>query len=332
VSFDIAVIGTNLFLTLLLLLIFGTTSAIFNSTVESNREELERWIAGIRHRLEPITGPIGGFFALFGPVGKGRQASRVRVAAILLLTGLVYGFISPDFGLNGQSVLLFLSLALGLGAVTYINEGGAAIFASRRLHVPAGVRVHIAALVVAIVCVAASRLIEFRPGIVYGFVASTAFLVPAALDRRQEGKVALYPAIVLLAASLGAWLLLDVVRGMEATGSGWALPFAEALLAVIFVGGLEGVFYNMIPLTFMDGKAVANWSRIAWAVMFGLVTFLFWQLLINPDAGYLDALRQTKVVVVLVLVIFYVVITLVTWSYFRWRVPHGEEEPATVEP
>jgi hypothetical protein len=75
----------------------------------------------------------------------------------------------------------------------------------------------------------------------------------------------------------------------------------------------------MIPLTFMDGRAVADWSRAAWAVMFGLATFLFWQLLINPDQGYLDALRETKVVVVLALVAFYVVITLGTWSYFRWR-------------
>jgi hypothetical protein len=231
----------------------------------------------------------------------------------------VYGFLSPDFGLNGHSLILFLSLALGLGIVTYVNEGGAAIFASRRLNLPAGVRVHVAALSVAAVCVFASRLIDFRPGIVYGFVASTAFLVPAALDRRQEGKVALYPALLLLGVSLLAWLLMGAVRGLETGADGWPLPFTEALLAVIFVGGLEGLFFNMIPLTFMDGKAVANWSRVAWLVTFGVATFLFWQLLINPDAGYLDALRETKVVVAVSLVVVYVVVTLGTWSYFRWR-------------
>jgi hypothetical protein len=319
-SLQLAVIATNVFLTLLLLLIFGTTSAIFNSTVEANKEIIDASIERWRQRLSHVTGPLSGALGrLLGPATRSRQAPRLRIALILLLTGLVYGFLSSDFGLNAQSVLLFVSLAVGIGAVTYINEGGAAIFASNRLHVPAGVRVHAAALVVAILCVGASRLIDFKPGIVYGFVASTAFLVPAALDRRQNGKVALYPAMALLGVSLAAWALLGVLRGMETGSDGWALPLGEAILAVVFVGGLEGVFYNMIPLTFMDGRAVADWSRLAWAVMFGLATFLFWQLLINPDQGYLDALRETKVVVVLVLVAFYVVITLGTWSYFRWR-------------
>jgi hypothetical protein len=331
ISLDFAVVSTNFLLTLLLLIVFGTTSALFNNTLDANRLEIDTFFAAWRERFARIGRPIaGGLAAIVGSVGPGRRTPPLRVAAILLLTGLVYGFLSPDFGLNAQSLILFLSLALGLGIVTYVNEGGAAIFASRRLHVPAGVRVHLAALSVAVVCVLASRLIDFRPGIVYGFIASTAFLVPAALDRRDEGKVALYPALVLLGVSLVAWLLMGLVRGLETGADGWPLPFTEALLAVIFVGGLEGTFFNMVPLTFMDGKAVANWSRVVWAVIFGVATFLFWQLLINPDAGYLDALRETKVVVAVTLVVFYVVITLGTWSYFRWRARRKEPAPAEV--
>ena len=330
ISLDVAVLSTNFLLTLLLLLIFGTTSALFNNTLDANRAEIDGWFAGWRERFARIGRPIaGGLGAIVGSGGPGRRTPPLRVAAILLLTGLVYGFLSPDFGLNTQSLLLFASLALGLGVVTYVNEGGAALFASRRLHVPAGVRVHLAALSVAVVCVLASRLIDFKPGIMYGFIASSAFLVPAALDRRQEGKVALYPALVLLGVSLVAWLLMGFVRGLETGADDWPLPFAEALLAVVFVGGLEGLFFNMVPLTFMDGKAVADWSRIVWAVTFGVATFLFWQLLINPDAGYLDALRETKVVLAITLVVFYVVITLGTWSYFRWRAPR-RGEPAEV--
>ena len=331
ISLDFAVLSTNFLLTLLLLLIFGTTSALFNNTLDANRLEIDTFFAGWRQRFARLGAPIaGGLAAIVGSVGPGRRTPPLRVAAILLLTGLVYGFLSPDFGLNAKSLILFLSLALGLGVVTYVNEGGAAVFASRRLHVPAGVRVHLAALSVAVLCVLASRLIDFKPGIVYGFIASTAFLVPAALDRRQEGKVALYPALLLLAVSLLAWLLMGFVRGLETGADGPLLPFIEALLAVIFVGGLEGTFFNMVPLTFMDGKAVANWSWVVWAIVFGAATFLFWQLLINPDAGYLDALRETKVVIAVSLVVFYVVITLGTWSYFRWRARGKEGAHAEV--
>jgi len=139
ISLDVAVLSTNFLLTLLLLLIFGTTSALFNNTLDANRAEIDGWFAGWRERFARIGRPIaGGLGAIVGSGGPGHRTPPLRVAAILLLTGLVYGFLSPDFGLNKQSLLLFVSLALGLGVVTYVNEGGAALFASRRLHVPAG--------------------------------------------------------------------------------------------------------------------------------------------------------------------------------------------------
>ena len=57
----------------------------------------------------------------------------------------------------------------------------------------------------------------------------------------------------------------------------------------IFVAGLEGVFYAMIPITFMDGATVFEWNRVVWIAVFGLATFLFWHLLLNQNDSYLDA-------------------------------------------
>jgi hypothetical protein len=54
----------------------------------------------------------------------------------------------------------------------------------------------------------------------------------------------------------------------------------------------------MIPLRFMDGSTVMRWSRAAWAFTFGTVTFLWWQLLLNQDAAYVEAMEQTNVQVV----------------------------------
>jgi hypothetical protein len=75
----------------------------------------------------------------------------------------------------------------------------------------------------------------------------------------------------------------------------------------------------MIPITFMDGAAVYEWNRLAWAGLFGLATFLFWHLLLNQQDSYLDALRQTRVAVALGLVLLYGAITLLTWLFFRLR-------------
>ena len=303
------------------MLVFGATSAVFNSTVEANRAEIDGWFATL---LAPFRG--GGTFAGLVAFVRGLvDRPIVRGATVLGLIGLVYGFLSPDFGFNAKSALLFASLAIGLGAVTYINEGGAALFAERRLHVPAGVRVHAGALLVAIVCVAATRLFDLTPGLALGFVASTVLFSSRGLTRREEGLVSLVPAAALLIVSLGAWALLGALRASP-SATGAPAVIAEAILAVLFVAGLEGVFYATLPLTFMDGRAVFDWNRAIWAVAFGIAAFLFWQLLINPDSGYLDAMRQTKVLFALAVVFGYVLITAVTWSYFALR--HGGERGA----
>jgi hypothetical protein len=80
----------------------------------------------------------------------------------------------------------------------------------------------------------------------------------------------------------------------------------------------------MIPLRFMDGSTVMRWSRPAWALTFGTVTFLWWQLLLNQDAAYVKAMEQTNVQVVLATVIVFMLTTGGLWSYFRFR-------PAPVE-
>ena len=56
-----------------------------------------------------------------------------------------------------------------------------------------------------------------------------------------------------------------------------------------------------------------------WALLFGAATFLFWHLLLNQNDAYLDALRQTRVMVALGLVLLYGGLTVATWLFFRVR-------------
>ncbi|MGZ8527388.1 MAG: hypothetical protein ACXWWR_01210, partial [Candidatus Limnocylindrales bacterium] len=192
-----------------------------------------------------------------------------------------------------------------------------AFVAKRRHKAPASVRLYIAAVAIAIVCVAVSRLMDFQPGILYGFVASNLILSSVVLSRRQSAQVVLVPTLALLAASLLAWLVLLVLRPAAETSGAWWLSLVEVVVVTIFVAGLEGVFYAMIPITFMDGATVLEWSKVGWALMFGTATFLFWHLLLNQNGAYLDALRQTRVVAALGLVLLYGLVTLGTWLFFK---------------
>ena len=113
---------------------------------------------------------------------------------------------------------------------------------------------------------------------------------------------------------------------VAAADGGWAPSLAETILAMIVIGGLETLFVSMIPLSFMDGATVMGWSKIAWALTFGTVTFLWWQLLLNQNHSYVDAMEQTNVQVVLFTVVVFMITTGGLWSYFRFRPERAEVE------
>jgi hypothetical protein len=69
----------------------------------------------------------------------------------------------------------------------------------------------------------------------------------------------------------------------------------------------------------MDGRVVYQWSRIAWAVLFGISTFLFWQLVINQYSSYLDSFRQANVQICLAILAIYGGLTVLVWAFFRYR-------------
>jgi hypothetical protein len=329
-STDLGVLGTNLLLTVVVVLTFGLTSSLFNSTIKSNRDEIDGWLSAGSRRTESLSDAGRAFRMTLGEIPGARFMGRpLRIGLILGVTGIVYGFLSPDFGLDASSLLLFASIVLGVGFVTFLTEGGGALLASRRMRAPASVRVYVAAVAVAIVCVGLTRLMDFQPGILYGFVASSVIVGTVVLDRRQSATLVIVPSLGLLAASLVAWALIPSIRPLAETDGVWWLVLVQAALVTIFVAGIEGLFYAMIPITFMDGATVFEWNKLVWAGLFGLATFLFWHLLLNQNDAYLDALRQTRVALALGLVLLYAAVTLGTWLFFRIRASRAlAAEPA----
>ena len=257
--------------------------------------------------------------------GSGRFGSIARVLLVLFLLGFVYSALSPDFGLNTQTVTLFISLVVGLGFLTYFSEASTSRLAASRYRANASIKLYGTAVIVSILAVIVSRLVTFQPGLVYGFIASAVIVTPIALKSRDDATLVLVPAVGLIVVSLVAWLLLGPVRVVAADG-GWAPSLAETILAMIVIGGLETLFVSMIPLSFMDGATVMGWSKVAWALTFGTVTFLWWQLLLNQNHSYVEAMEQTNVQVVLFTVVVFMITTGGLWSYFRFRPERAEVE------
>ena len=54
-STDLGVLGTNLILTVIVLLTFGLTSSLFNSTIKSNRDQIDAWTAAALAGSDPCS-------------------------------------------------------------------------------------------------------------------------------------------------------------------------------------------------------------------------------------------------------------------------------------
>ena len=125
-------------------------------------------------------------------------------------------------------------------------------------------------------------------------MASLVVLAPLDLARRDDARLILLPTAAVLAVGLVAFILLDPLRAAIGTTDSFLLSLAESVLVILYVGGLEGVAVNLLPVTYMDGAKVMRWSRLAWALSFSAVMFLWWQPAVQPEPGVRRCLQAVQ--------------------------------------
>jgi hypothetical protein len=318
ISSDPEVIGTNLALALVFAAIFGFTSTLFNSTLEAKNAEIVRLFAPLGRVWSKAKTALSKP-AVFRRLASGRAHGGRRwleSLAIVIIAGLIYALLDPGFGFSIYGLTIFVSLALSIALVTYGYEGVQALVSSRRYRAPAAVRLFPIAIGIAIVCVLLSRLTGFKPGYLYGFVGGMAFLGAQQPDDRRKGRLVLLATGCLFVVSLAAWLLAVPLTGAVEAGSSW-LKVLQGICVGTFVVGLEGLFFGLIPLSITDGGTLFRWNKVVWAGAFGLAAFLFWHVLLNKNSKYGAAFAETSVRVVVALLVFWTLVTVGTYWYFR---------------
>jgi CSLREA domain-containing protein/uncharacterized repeat protein (TIGR01451 family) len=305
---------TNAALAGLSLLLIFLTAEVFNQTIRDEQDKIEGWI---QDRLGPVMGIWAGLQgAMHAAVANNQMVLNFFwIGVVLLISAFIEGFLEPGFPFEDNSWLLFLSLLVAVGAMTYLTEGLEARLGEWTYGENTAVRVFPLAILIALFCVLISRFGGIVPGVLYGFVGTAVFLRPPHLTEQQEGKLVFFPLLFLLGLSVGAWLLLDTVRTEDP--SNWHI-FAEGVLVGVFVAGLEGIFINMVPIEYLDGKKIMRWNFLAW-LGFALATaYLFWLILLNDGREYFDALQQTTPAIALILCGACLVISVLTWGWFRY--------------
>lgn len=302
VSFDFEQIVASAAVAGLVILLFAFPSKLFNSAVEENYDEIRGW---------------------FRMPGRGVEAASTasRTASFFLLNlvaGIALGFLSPDFGLNRNSVVLAIAFTLSLIVMSAGWSLPAAIGIHRRTGEWGKLNFLPGTLLVSVVMVFICRWLNIQPGYFYGALAGLAFA--SALSQRSQGRLVAANWTWALAISLAAWFLRAPVSEQAAQPDANLLWIGlEAFLVMTFLWGVETLAVAMLPMRFLDGPKVKAWNRWVWGALLFAGVFITVHVLLTPTSGYVG--QSTEEITVDVLIVFgiFCTVSLAAWAYFRYR-------------
>ena len=327
-------------------------SALFNSTLQENYDEVmagvnrirvwlaAAWasiVAAIRQFIAtrrqartppaqpgPVPEPVAAPPAETPPPSAAATPAQdvwrtpLGILGFVMLSALLYAFLDPTFGFSLESLATLLGLALGLFVV--VAAYGLPLWYFAHKHgLSLTIRALPVTLAIGVLCVLISRVVNFQPGYLYGLIIG--YFFAHTITREQEGPAEAAAAGASLAAAFVAWIGLFVLRGAPDAEPSFVNSLLQAAAATVVVAGLENAVFAMLPLRFLPGAAVFDWDRRIWALVIALGLFGFAHVLLNPasGAGYLADTTRTSFFTLIALLVAFAVASVLFWAYFRFR-------------
>ena len=297
-------IARNLGLTLLVILLIGAPTPLFNSTLEANEDEIRRWL---RRRLH--------LRARAAPLDRLRNR-WAGVGIYLVGAALLYAFLDRRFPFDDQLV------AFGSALITLLVATAASILPGDR-YVVSHYREHgvpraaLWTLGVAVVCVLVTRLTDAEPGYIYGIIGGFAFAT--ALTVADRGRMAFRGGLTVLAVGFVAWFLRVPFEPAVGQPQDAGLQLVNKVLEGLFVGSIQGLVFGLVPLRFLSGAALRTWSTGRWLGLWGLSLALFISVVLYPVSSYEPHPTDAGLITMVITVVVYGLIAVIFWDFFRRR-------------
>jgi hypothetical protein len=128
-----------------------------------------------------------------------------------------------------------------------------------------------------------------------------------------------------LLIALGAWVVFEpVAHAANAAHPSVGLLVADSFLGSLFIGGIEGMLFSLVPLRFLPGHRVWQGGWLPWAVVTAVTLYVFVHVLLTPSSGYLGRSTSATTNVTLALFGAFGVLSVVVWAWFRFRAQRTE--------
>jgi hypothetical protein len=132
---------------------------------------------------------------------------------------------------------------------------------------------------------------------------------------------------------VAAWVLFEPVsRLANETDASFAVLVADSLLGCLFIGGIEGLLFSLVPLRFLPGYRVHQWGWVPWGLLTLGTAYLFVHVLLVPEAGYLGRSTSETANVTIGLFAAFGLASVLFWLWFRLRPDPADKEGSTNQP
>ncbi len=299
------VLATNFLLALILAVAMGFFGNLLNDALETHEDRLQRWFAPLRtmsDRMRQAGSRIDAILRAWRPLFW--LSFLVRLVVILFLSGLILAFLDPNFTLPDQDGwLLILALALSAGLVGLIDDIAQYIYL--RLHgEDSAIRVHSGNIMLVVVTTFFSRFTNLTPGLLIGSPAG----IEEVKDPNFEIKSHLLAVGATALVTIAAWALTPLFE---------ADAWFKTLSLLIFATGVQTLFFEMLPLKYLHGLGVYQFSRALWLALFLATTTVFMQTMLNPDAEFVSAFNSPNIDVLTIVVVIFCAFSGAVWFYLK---------------
>jgi hypothetical protein len=299
-------------ITAFIMLLLGAPTTVFNSTLSANRVLIERWIRRRRPRQMRRIGFLGRISVAIGAWSR----SWVGLVLYLGVAAVLYAFLKPDFPGNGGARTLFTA-AFGIAVGTAVSQLPSEWYVRRHHGERGKVQVALWTLGLALGCVVATRLTSVQPGYIYGIIGTFTFTV--ALTKDDRGRMAFAGMSALLGVGVAAWLIRIPFEPVTGVVGGDLASVANELLTDTFVSAVQGAAIALIPLRYLTGERLFDWSRPRWLALWAASLLLFAHVILYPVSSYGAHPSPTGLWTVAITVVVYSLVALGFWWFFRRR-------------
>jgi hypothetical protein len=241
------------------------------------------------------------------------------------VAAVLFALLDPSVTTDRSSLALVIGLFVAILVTTVAFEVPAMSLARSRTGGSATLRLFPKAVAFGALCVAVSRLASFHPGYAYGIVAGYVLLRERSrLSLADAGRAVALGSLSLLVVSVAAWVAwtpLDHTLDTPRQTASLAVLLPDATLAALFVMGLEGLTFALVPIRILDGGTLARWNRAAWLALWGAAMFGFVHVLLDPQTGRLTHDNRGAIISMIVLFTAFGAASVGLWAYFRFRRP-----------